>query len=463
MSCRQDSQNSLGLSSTEQPIISEESDISHSTNHAPTVMSAPISRSIREHLLFWGKNDSLEGRCQITAINVDSLQTQETVLDQSFCQFERVVVHNREYLAQAIWHNPEVASETRAINLFDISNEGELVLAQSIPLGQVRITAVPQWGKGNTVYFSGILDGREQIYRIDPTIGHAEPYIDYSDDGFATEPIISPDGRYIAYRVWENHNSRDDCGQLTCYYNYYYIWDIQEKTTISLLPEIQPLQAGEPYFLHCDLAWSPDSQWIAFVVGCSLQKPGSVVIFDVTNRQPVSVINATSSGPYGNMMKYEWLTGNRLVLSGMNSSISENTSYEGYFAYSLEDNSFELWSHLNKRNKWDVDIVTYLDWTNDGVYALGQTQAPGDRRMMGIVIMNTNNLNDSGNYFLIDETNIQWLKFSPSEDWMAYVSYNQETQNSFRKVAILDRDGRLLYDSGVIPFAELTASWIMHD
>lgn len=460
-SCARDIQNDPKLPIAVETLVSPTNAATHSTDLLPIVTPTVMLQSLNEYLLFWGTDHVMEDRCQVTSININTLQAHETVINDFYCRFEIVEINNKIYLVQAIWYNPEIASELTSIQVFDVSDNGELILVQSIPLGHIRLTATPQWGKDGTIYFSGILNGREQIYRIEPETDNIESYIDYSGNGFASEPIISPDGRYIAYRVWENHNSHDDCGQLTCYNNYYYLWDTQARVAIPLRPQIQPLQLGEPYFLHCSLSWSPNGQYIAFVIGCSLQRPGSVVVFDVIGKKPVTVINSTKAGPYGDILKFEWLDENRLVLKGSVALLDNDSSYDGYFVYSANEDSFAIWPHLSERNKWNTDIVSFSDWTNEGEYALGQTQVPGDRRTVNLVVMDTNNPTAPGYYFPVDETNVQWAKFSPSDSWIAYVSY--ESQNTFSRVTILDRDGVLLYDSGMISLAELTASWLVHD
>jgi hypothetical protein len=343
------------------------------------------------------------------------------------------------------------------IILYDMTSEGELAVQQAIPIGDIRLTSwanTPQWAADGSVYLAGILNDKEQIFRYDPQRRIIEPFLD-TTDGFSAEPLLSPDSRYLAYVVVENNENSDRCDRGTCYFRFFHVWDMNSGEDIELLPLIEPLIAGEPFYMHCELAWSPTSKFVAFDIGCGLQEPGSVAIIDIENRRVVEIINAENMG--SNIVKFEWLSDDRLAMTGSVTFANTGEHYDGYFLYLANNQSWQPLPNIPERNKYDYDVLFFNDWTGDGLFVVGSSITPSPTHLREVVVYHVST--GESLYVPAPDGVVNNPLWAPSANLIAYHSYNfGSTQSRF---TIINRDGETLLDTGMIEVVFPHFAWLL--
>jgi len=185
------------------PQLSLEVTEAASTELAPSPTALFTEDHAQERLVVWGRSEGgPNGKCWVWLLDPASQgEPIRQISGKQDCNYAVVTVNEKEYLASLPQWNPNVAEQPAEIVLYDVTRDGELVVYQTIPMGDVHLTSLmntPQWGADGSVYLAGILDGKEQIFRYDSQTAAIEPYLD-RDDGFSTSPLLSPDGRYLAY------------------------------------------------------------------------------------------------------------------------------------------------------------------------------------------------------------------------------------------------------------------------
>lgn len=408
----------------------------------------------QEYLVIWGKETWPDGDCILWIANPDIQETTRTIIETPWCNFAVLNRYDKQQLV-SFPRYPEAYSNgirSSEIIIYEIDQNGYLQHKQTIALEGLRITDTPQFGVNDIIYFSGIKDNRESIYTYDQETQTASLYIT-TEIGFATSPVISPNGQYIAYEVWKDHeskehNSRDDCGQLTCFSRFLHIWDIESNTDIDLASYIKPFIAGESYYSHCEPEWSDTGNLLAFNVGCEYQTPGSIIVFDVSKRETPVAINSVDHTK--NISKFHWVEGNRLILNGTVQIFGQDAIEDGYLIYSASTNTIEKMIGLPERNIYDYDLIYFNDWTNDARFAVGQTQIPNDERTINVVIANSWDELDQENYIQSPDEFVDNLRWSPTSDNIAYRSYNWKTEESQSRFIIIDATGSTLFDSNMI-------------
>lgn len=432
----------------------------NTTNKTTVVLPIP---NPQEHLIIWGRETWPDGPCVLWIANPDSQKMTRTVMEMSWCNFAVLTVSGEPKLVSfPLYHQqPEEGSTSSEILVYGVNEDGTLQLEETISVQALRLTSAPQWQSNNIIFFSAINDGHEGIYRYDKDAQIAIPYI-VTESGFATDPVISSDGRYIAYEVWEDHqikehNSRDDCGRLTCFSRFLHVWDVESNTDTDLKSLIEPLIAGESFYSHCEPEWSPIDNLLAFDVGCEVQTPSSIVVVDFRKDTIPVVINAAdNTSSIGN---FYWSEGNRLIVHGKVQIFGQDTIEDGYLAYSASEHILEKMNGLPERNKYDYDLIYFSDWTRNAEFAVGQTQIPADTRMVNIVVANSWNNMTEGEYIQTADAFIDDVKWSPMDRYIAYRSYNWETETSESRFSVIDATGLLIFDSGMIQIVFPEFQW----
>jgi hypothetical protein len=443
------------------------------TNPAPTVTATLLptpsptvhlaDNNVQEWFIVWGQEVSPDGECRIWILNpANQSEPIHTLIGKQDCNYTVVEVNGKEYLASLPHWNPAYIENPAEIALYDVTGDGTLISQQKIPLGDIRLvslTSVPQWAADGSVYFAGILNGKEQIFRYDGHTETIESYLD-SPDGFNTSPLLSPDGRYLAYtRVEDNAQNYEEC-IMACSNHFYHVWDIVNGRDIELLPLIEPWLADAPLYMHCELEWSPTSRFVAFDVGCGLQSPRSVAIIDIENAVPVEVINAPDY-----IRKAEWLPGDRLILSGERMTFaSTDIPYEGYLLYPASTRAWIPLENIPERNIYNYDSVSFTDWTEDGAFVVGQTHAPLEKSTIStidLVIFEVEDKENEGQYIrvlneFVDSRSLLW---SASNNFISYRSYNWESRNSQSRFTIISPTGETLLDTGMINVVSPKFTW----
>lgn len=445
------------------PQLSLEVTEAASTELAPSPTALFTEDHAQERLVVWGRSEGEPGgKCWVWLLDPASQgEPIRQISGKQDCNYAVVTVNEKEYLASLPQWNPNVAEQPAEIVLYDVTRDGELVVYQTIPMGDVHLTSLmntPQWGADGSVYLAGILDGKEQIFRYDSQTAAIEPYLD-RDDGFSTSPLLSPDGRYLAYLVVENNESSQLCDRRDCSRRYYHIRDLDTGQDVELLPVIEPWLAGEPYFMHCDLDWSSTSKFVAFSVGCGLQEPSSVTIIDVKNGRLVEVINAQTISSH--IRQYEWLSDDRLVVLGDVTFALSNEQYDGYLFYLAAEQSWQSLANLPQRNFHNNAQVAFGDWTEDGALAVGHSQVPGEKRRVELAIFAVENESSDGLYVQTPDEHVDQPIWSASGSFIAYRSDNWETQASLSRFTIIERTGETLLDTGMLEVVSPHFAWLL--
>lgn len=413
----------------------------------------------KEYLVIWGRETWPDGDCTVWIVNPDSQELTYTSIETFWCNFDVLNVFGQSKLISFPLYHQQSKGGTQSseIILYELNQDGVLQVKETIPLQELRLTSAPQWGSDGIIYFSAINNGEESIYHYDVNRQVATPYI-MAENGFATAPVISSDGRYIAYEVWgdhENkaHHSRDDCGQLTCFSISLHVWDIESNTDTALKPLIEQLIAGESFYLHCEPEWSPIDNLLAFDVGCGLQTPGSIVVVDFNKNGKPVVINSVDSR--SNISKFHWSEENRLILHGAAQIFGQDTIEDGYLVYLADQNTLEKMVGLPERNKYDYDLIYFSDWTSDTEFAVGQSQVPGSVRTVDIVIANSWDSSVRESYIPAPNIVVGNLKWSPTDTYIAYHTYERENEGRF----IIMKNSSIIFDSKMLKIVFPQFEW----
>lgn len=412
--------------------------------------SAGQSNPQQEFLVIWG-TEAASSDCMLWLINAETQEISRPIVETPWCNFAVSTSSGDYKLVSFQPYHPISETQSSEIVVYDVVPGGTLHSRQTIVLEGLRLTDVPQWGPDNSVYFSAINNGQESIYRYDSETHTITPYID-SDSGFATSPVISQDGRYIAYEVWRNHDSRDGCGQQTCFSRFVQIWDIEMGSNISVAPQDE---AEDSNSLQCNPEWSDIDNLLAFEIGCGLQTPGSIMMYDANAGKVFSTITSVNDT---SIINFGW-AGDKLILNGSVQLSGDNSIHNGYLAYSIDNNILQELRGLPQRNIFDSDLVYFSDWTNNGEVAVGHTQIPGETRTVNIVMANSWDELDEDTYVQSLDEFIDNPTWSLTNDYVAYRSYNWEAKESESRFTILNAGGTMQFDSGMIKLKSPRFLW----
>lgn len=428
-----------------------------------TVPTTEATRNSVEFLVVWGRQFQDRGSdCRLLILNPFEQTQQEFVNQGQDCNYDVMTIDGQQYLSSYPTFSLKDEREVMRLHLYALADSGGLIQVEEIVLEDIRITHPPQWDDKGFVYFSGIRADKEQIYRFDRETDTLIPYID-AVGGFSTRPVLSPNNRYIAYHVVTGHNSEDQCADLSCNELYHYIWDTVTEEGFALLPMIEPFIAGEPYYSHCDLAWSSTGQYIAFNVGCGLQLPESIVIVDVTNQQPVEIFNATRG-----LRKTKWLSDDTIAIIGEEEVVFSltNDRHEGYLLYSVNEKAWTSLSSSTTLEAYLLNEIYHQDWIVDGtgMLLLGTmlTQAGNQEPVNQLVILGVpqQEFDKAISYISLPDEGVGDVNWSLSGELIMYRSYDWERRGELSRFSIVDRTGKLLIDTGLLEIIFPKFSWL---
>ncbi len=223
-----------------------------------------------------------------------------------------------------------------------------------------QITETPEaegdvaWGTDNrTLYYTSDRDGHTNIYRAriaradDPnfpnaTIIEEEALLPSSDNIERAKPVISPDGKKMAF--------------------------LQERRKIAVMDldtkAVKLLTNGETYTARdCDIevSWSPDSKWLTSAVDVHKRDP----YYDIAiiNASTGELTNITNSG-YMNLAPRWVMNGDAILFAseryGMKNHASWGSTYDAmlvftnkaaYDKYRLSPEDYELFKDVEKAQK----------------------------------------------------------------------------------------------------------------
>jgi hypothetical protein len=345
--------------------------------------------------------------------------------------------------------------------LHEVDYNFDLVIQKVIDLHGTGIISPPQWGLDGMVYFGGILDSREQIYRFDTVEETLRPYLD-TEEGFVTDPLISPSGKHLAYRVWKTtaYDNRFDC-QLSCFKRVYRILDIEQNVIFDPLPLIEPLAASISD-LQCGAEWSPTGRYLVIEVNCETRSTSTVVI-DVANNEIETVFNGNDENY---IRKVVWISDNEMLVYKGSVSINKPTE-TGYWVYSTQTNTLQENTNLPEMNSKGSYPIYLYDWSPDKRFAVGTTimeVEPEQQLVSALVITSFNG--DVPTFYIDSQRDTISVDFraqpqwSPSGNFIAYYSYEQsEDLISTGKITIVNSEGEVIFTSTIQAFSPKFA-WV---
>lgn len=365
-----------------------------------------------EFLVIWGKLANENDQCIILVLVPGRQETKMPVIGEPSCNYAQAYI-------QGIPHLVHVQENPGVIKIYDVTSEGNLVTTHNISLDGVKITSFPQWENDKHFYISGILADREQIFQVDSESGKFSPFI-YSNSDALTLPTISPDGRFLKYVRFAGKNNSFEC-RLDCY-SYFSLVNLDTGEDKELVPIFEPV-VNNPTFTHCHELWSPNSQYLAFNVGCGSEFPQEVVIMDI-NFQITALISPSLQG--SGVDPISWFSDAELLI-GKSIEVSQSFPYR-YFVYSIDTNTGQELSIFDAEGSitpiYNTDVTkggSRIVGTSIGSTPDGQTQSI----VIGKIVENRTQLQseqgDRYNNHPLWSSSGNWVAYAFAEDNFSYV------------------------------------------
>ena len=243
------------------------------------------------------------------------------------------------------------------------TNRGEVFVTSVKYPSTKQITHTPaieeeiSWGKdGKTLYYTSRRNGKQEIYRAkiargdDPNFSNAtlieeEPM--FKDDGKERNyPVISPDGKKMAFL--EDRNILK-------------VMDLASKKVTTLTPEpVNNYRNG-----NYNMAWSPDSRWLALEVMNPLHEPYTDIA--IINASTAELIPLTKTGYFDGDPIWS-PDGNAILFSSERFGMRNHASWgsqndvmmiflnkEAYDRFRLSEEDFALLKDVEKQQKKNAD------------------------------------------------------------------------------------------------------------
>ena len=243
------------------------------------------------------------------------------------------------------------------------TNRGEVFVTSVKYPSTKQITHTPaieeeiSWGKdGKTLYYTSRRNGKQEIFRAkiargdDPNFSNAtlieeEPM--FKDDGKERNyPVISPDGKKMAFL--EDRNILK-------------VMDLASKKVTTLTPEpVNNYRNG-----NYNMAWSPDSRWLALEVMNPLHEPYTDIA--IINASTAELIPLTKTGYFDGDPIWS-PDGNAILFSSERFGMRNHASWgsqndvmmiflnkEAYDRFRLSEEDFALLKDVEKQQKKNAD------------------------------------------------------------------------------------------------------------
>lgn len=370
----------------------------------------------RELLVVWGNLASeTERGCVLQLVDPEGGQIQRITTLGERCTYQIAQINGVARLIQ-LQRNPG------EIKIYKVTGDLSLSLEKTLSFGEIKLTSRPQWGQDGDIYISGILEGQEHIWQVNERTGAIVSFLTY-ENITATQPLISPDGRFLVYTVWDRVQNSHLCRQ-NCY-TYYHLVEIESQNDLALdalvshLPSVVPLT-------HCDIEWAPEGNTLAFNLGCGPQvdyTPGRIVIVDAEAGRVVDIIESPLEEGFG-VSLIGWLTDEKLIYSQLVLAERDDDVLKMYrpFTYSIGESASEELFDYPKVNEQGLGIpIMDLDWTGDGTWVVGNTIWSEGNAFI-IVEMNKDAGSPRTNVIRFADDKVRYPRWSPSGQWIAYNS-----------------------------------------
>jgi hypothetical protein len=225
-------------------------------------------------LVVWGYQGPEYNKCFLEIINPSAQTAHHITPDVERCNYRTAIIGEQKKLVH-------VQSEPAQVTVFAVTEGGSIEVEQTLRINNnIRLRRfVPYWDDQGIVYFTGDLEGHEQIFEMNVETGQVTQLFSSNRADATWIQSISPDGRMVAYVRYEGFENTGLC-QLGCY-TYFRLYDMEEGGDISMADAIRP-EINDDTLTHCHEAWSPTGQFFAFQVGCAPQsQKAHTVIYDV--------------------------------------------------------------------------------------------------------------------------------------------------------------------------------------
>jgi Tol biopolymer transport system component len=203
--------------------------------------------SERELLIVWGNPVSeTDQGCVLRLIDPEVGRVQKIITPGERCNYQIAQIHGKSRLIQ-------LQTKPGEIRIYKVADDLTLSIEKTLSFGEIQLTSRPQWGQDSSVYISGILEGKEHIWQANERTGAVVSFLTY-EDITATRPLISPDGRFLVYTVWDRVQNSNLC-RGNCYTHYHLI-EIESRNDLALDSLISQLALNST-ITHCDVEWAP--------------------------------------------------------------------------------------------------------------------------------------------------------------------------------------------------------------
>lgn len=327
----------------------------------PLTVSACSQKSApKELLVVWGQEKFDDNYCSVQVVDPDMQTTGSVLQVEAPCYFYTFESEGVTKLAQFRDYSNE-------IKVFGITPQLSLEVEQVLELKDVSMTSLPIWAEDGVIYVSGIWQEREQILRVDSQTGEVSPFI-VNEEGIATAPSLSPDGKYLLYVTFADKMTTGQC-QLDCY-SQLRLFNMETGADVSLSSIIEPAMVN-PTFTQCG-GWSPTENYLSFTIGCySSESPNQIIVLDVETNQVVADIRPVVDDT--NVAEIGWFSDQELLFSRPKLVEGENIWLSRYYVYSLETG---LTTEAVKLPDFHSDGTTFFelldsDWTESKDFIVG--------------------------------------------------------------------------------------------
>ncbi|MEI2609120.1 MAG: hypothetical protein V9G20_10885 [Candidatus Promineifilaceae bacterium] len=412
-----------------------------------TLSACSFNQEQTQHdtLLVW-ERDRDNNHCSVWLIEPEQQSSEKILADARTCNFAVADIGGVPHLVYWEQLNEMIIY---AINIRD----RKLNIQQVITLNDMEFSTLPQWDKEENIYFGAIVDGVEQIVRVDQGTKTPSSFIK-QDNGFATEPIISPDGRFFVYWTLDGPTSRTSQPYCItgCRSGYYHIYNIEKVEDISLIPFIRQIR-DEQLAYHENAQWSPTGQFLAFQL--DVRGAGGILIFDMNKTEIVADLKTDM---VGDMKIVGWASDTELVYMAQHYFPETGYSLARPYIYSLDNKTaWELFPDLPAKTEEDQPYIFYdFDLAMNDKHFVGVLPPPNstDGKTASLFIANIDQ--SPPNVDMISITDQipgdvdQWSPFtnptwSISGEWLAYYSeYLTADGIPQADLFIISRDGEMV-------------------
>jgi len=211
----------------------------------------------RDMLLVWG-DDGKE--CVLHILDPSTQYSQRLLTTLSPCKYAVEERSNRIIYISDDW---------KSVIVYSIRHDNQIEKQMVWYLNGLTISTWSHKYKNNYLYFSGVANGQEQVYRVDLSDGTVTQLTNVPI-GIAHSPILSPDGNNLIYTHYlhnpdftKHPRCIDGCiGQ-------YYFLSLSDQTSRPLALAVEQVQLTSSEN-HCGAEWSPDGRFFTFTVTCNI-------------------------------------------------------------------------------------------------------------------------------------------------------------------------------------------------